>query len=48
MQAARNLGADDGRILAPCAAKRSQPVLVLASFEVARMILLESALGFLV
>jgi peptide/nickel transport system permease protein len=48
VQAARALGASDRRIVwrhvLPITAS---PVLVLASFEVARMIILESALGFL-
>ena len=48
VQAARGLGSGDQRILwrhlLPLV---MSPVLVLASFEVARMIILESALGFL-
>lgn len=48
VQAARGLGAGDQRILwrHVCPGIVS-PVLVLASFEVARMIILEAALGFL-
>jgi len=48
VQAARSLGAGDGRILwRHVLPNVVSPVLVLASFEVARMIILESALGFL-
>jgi peptide/nickel transport system permease protein len=48
VQAARSLGASDRRILwRQIAPGVVSPVLVLASFEVARMIILEAALGFL-
>jgi peptide/nickel transport system permease protein len=48
VQAARNLGVGDGRLLwRHVLPNILSPVLVLASFEVARMIILESALGFL-
>jgi len=48
VQAARSLGASDQRILwRHVAPGVVSPVLVLASFEVARMIILEAALGFL-
>jgi peptide/nickel transport system permease protein len=48
VQSARSLGASDGRILLRHVAPGIvSPVLVLASFEVARMIILEAALGFL-
>ncbi len=48
VQAARSLGASDHRILwRQIAPGVVSPVLVLASFEVARMIILEAALGFL-
>jgi peptide/nickel transport system permease protein len=48
VQAARSLGASDQRILwRHVAPGVFSPVLVLASFEVARMIILEAALGFL-
>jgi peptide/nickel transport system permease protein len=48
VQAARSLGAKDGRVLwRHVAPGVVSPVLVLASFEVARMIILEAALGFL-
>jgi peptide/nickel transport system permease protein len=48
VQAARALGASDQRILwRHIAPGVVSPLLVLASFEVARMIILESALGFL-
>jgi peptide/nickel transport system permease protein len=48
VQAARSLGASEGRLLwRHVLPNIVSPVLVLASFEVARMIILESALGFL-
>jgi peptide/nickel transport system permease protein len=48
VQAARSVGAGDRRILwRHVLPNIVGPVLVLASFEVARMIILESALGFL-
>jgi peptide/nickel transport system permease protein len=48
VQAARGLGASDQRILwRHIAPGVLSPVLVLASFEVARMIILEASLGFL-
>lgn len=48
VQAARGLGASDQRILwRHIAPGVVSPILVLASFEVARMIILEAALGFL-
>jgi peptide/nickel transport system permease protein len=48
VQAARSVGAGDHRILwRHVLPNIVSPVLVLASFEVARMIILESALGFL-
>ena len=48
VQAARSVGAGDRRILwRHVLPNIVSPVLVLASFEVARMIILESALGFL-
>jgi peptide/nickel transport system permease protein len=48
VQAARSLGASDARTLWHHVLPNIlSPVLVLASFEVARMIILESALGFL-
>jgi peptide/nickel transport system permease protein len=48
VQAARSLGASDRRVLwRHVAPGVVSPVLVLASFEVARMIILEAALGFL-
>jgi peptide/nickel transport system permease protein len=48
VQAARSLGASDHRILwRQIAPGVVSPILVLASFEVARMIILEAALGFL-
>jgi peptide/nickel transport system permease protein len=48
VQAARSLGSSDRRILwRHIAPGVVSPVLVLASFEVARMIILEAALGFL-
>jgi peptide/nickel transport system permease protein len=48
VQAARSLGAGDRRLLwRHVLPNVLSPVLVLASFEVARMIILESALGFL-
>jgi len=48
VQAARSLGASDRRILwRQIAPGVVSPILVLASFEVARMIILEAALGFL-
>jgi peptide/nickel transport system permease protein len=48
VQAARSLGASDRRILwRHVAPGVLSPVVVLASFEVARMIILEAALGFL-
>jgi peptide/nickel transport system permease protein len=48
VQAARSLGASDRRILwRHVAPGIVSPVVVLASFEVARMIILEAALGFL-
>jgi peptide/nickel transport system permease protein len=48
VQAARSLGVDDPRLLwRHVLPNIVSPVLVLASFEVARMIILESALGFL-
>jgi peptide/nickel transport system permease protein len=48
VQAARSLGASDRRILwRQITPGVVSPVLVLASFEVARMIILEAALGFL-
>src|SRR5436305_1377083 len=48
VQAARGLGSGDGRILRRhLLPNLVSPVLVLASFEVARMIILEAALGFL-
>jgi peptide/nickel transport system permease protein len=48
VQAARSVGASDRHILwRHVVPNLLSPVLVLASFEVARMIILESALGFL-
>lgn len=48
VQAARSIGASDWQILSRHVVPNIlSPVLVLASFEVARMIILESALGFL-
>ena len=48
VQAARGSRAPDRRILcAPRRPERGSPVLVIASFEIARMIILEAALGFL-
>ena len=48
VQAARGLGAGDRRILWHHVLPLTvSPVLVLASFDIARMIILESALGFL-
>ena len=48
VQAARSVGASDWQILwRHVVPNILSPVLVLASFEVARMIILESALGFL-
>ncbi|HVQ77101.1 MAG TPA: ABC transporter permease [Candidatus Binatia bacterium] len=48
VEAARSLGASDQRILwRHVAPGVLSPVLVLASFEVARMIILEASLGFL-
>jgi peptide/nickel transport system permease protein len=48
VQAARSIGAGDRRILRRHVLPNVvSPVLVLGSFEVARMIILESALGFL-
>jgi len=48
VQAARSLGASDRRILwRQIAPGVVSPIMVLASFEVARMIILEAALGFL-
>jgi peptide/nickel transport system permease protein len=48
VSAARSLGASDRRVLwRHVAPGVISPVLVLASFEVARMIILEAALGFL-
>lgn len=48
VQAARSLGVGDGRLLWHHVLPNIlSPALVLASFEVARMIILESTLGFL-